>query len=218
MTDHFISDPHFDHTNIIKYSGRVDCLSGVEFKEYDRLLSLNDSRMKSLKISKESLETMNTAIIDDWNRKVKENDTLWCLGDFYIGHSKQRLVEIRNKIRCKNIHLIYGNHDQKWIRKHCPPYLFKSCSDVRFIKINNQEIFLSHYCHVIWPKSHHGTWHLFGHSHSSLNKWVEEHMPNAKCLDVGVDNQNGSYSPWSFDEVKQYMDTKQGQIVDHHQD
>ncbi len=215
MSDFFWSDIHFDHKNILKYSGRLEYLNIDERTEYRRLKLIGDDRMRSLKISDDSIDRMNNGIIDKINSVVKEKDTLWCGGDFYIGHSKQKLVELRNKIRCKTIHLIYGNHDQKWIKKHCPPYIFASSTDVRLLNINGQLIFISHYAHLVWPKNHRGAWHLFGHSHGNLNPIISNLLPNAKMLDIGYDGKTDA--PWSLDEVQSFMNTKAGQFLDHHQ-
>ena len=57
-------------------------------------------------------------------------------------------------------------------------------------------------------------WMLHGHCHNNLFKWTNEHMPNAKILDVGVDGHD--YKPWSFDEIKKYMDKRGGFSADHH--
>ena len=63
--------------------------------------------------------TMDAALLDAINRNVKKRDVLIHIGDFcgpfqegrdaQVGHA----VDIRNKIVCKNIQLIRGNHDPK---------------------------------------------------------------------------------------------------------
>ena len=58
----------------------------------------------------------------------------------------------------------------------------------------------------VWRSSHHGAWHLYGHSHGGL-------PPHGKSLDVGLMNHN--YRPISFDEVKVYMDKQVS--VGHHE-
>jgi calcineurin-like phosphoesterase family protein len=50
----------------------------------------------------------------------------------------------------------------------------------------------------VWPKSHYGTWHLFGHSHGCLEPW-------GKSFDVGVDAWQ--MRPISINQVKEKMDT-----------
>ena len=51
---------------------------------------------------------------------------------------------------------------------------------------------MSHYCHVVWPNSHYGTIHLYGHTHGTLTvPW--------RAIDVGVDKWN--FTPVSCDEI-----------------
>lgn len=192
-------------------------MSPEELAEFNRLLDLGDTRMRSLKISDESLERMHDHIFTTINWNVGELDTLWIVGDLTIDCSPHKLVEIRNKIKCRNIHLIRGNHDPD--DEKILPYTFSSVHDVANIVVNSQRIFLSHYAHVVWPKSHKGCWHIFGHSHSSLNPWIDKHMPKSKMLDVGIDNAFklfGEYRPFSFKDIRDYMSKKTGEFVDHH--
>lgn len=219
MTAHFVSDIHGDHRNIIKYSGRTMFMSSDELLEYNRLKASGDLRMKGLRVSDESVERMHDHIFGKINEYVGENDELWCLGDFFLKHNLQRLYDLRSRIKCKIIHYVWGNHDDWWRGQHTP-YLFNSYYDAVKVVINHQKIFMSHYAHVVWPKSHRGTWHLFGHSHGSLNPWIAKHMTNARMLDVGIDNayaMYGEYRPFSFKDIQAFMSAKTGESVDHHE-
>jgi calcineurin-like phosphoesterase family protein len=51
-----------------------------------------------------------------------------------------------------------------------------------------------------WHQSHYGSWQLYGHHHGTLPE--DRHMFS---MDVGVDVHR---YPWSFDEVRLYMDMK----------
>ena len=65
--------------------------------------------------------------------------------------------------------------------------------------LDKQAIVLCHYCMRVWPKSHYGSWQLFGHSHGGL--------PGVgKQMDVGVDTN--SYYPYSLGEIKEIMKDK----------
>ena len=56
-----------------------------------------------------------------------------------------------------------------------------------------QLIVLCHYAFRVWRNAHHGSWHLYGHSHGSL--------PSAgRSMDVGVDCHD--FSPISYEQVK----------------
>ena len=189
MADFFSSDWHLNHTNI---SGpRLSKWSGG-YRDFN------------------SLEEMNNLIITNINKTVGIEDNLYFLGDFCFGDHKLTPYW-RSLINCKNIFWIRGNHDgnQKLYRDN-----FTWTGEVKNIKSNGQSIFLSHYKHAIWDKSHHGTWHLYAHSHASAEHWVI-----GKSMDVGIDNAYkllGEYRPFSFEEIKQFMDARGIHSPDHH--
>lgn len=79
----YTSDSHFDHANIIKYSGRP-------FKD---------------------VEEMNECLIARWNEVVRPSDHIWHLGDLtmhrQIGQIKYRILDRLNGHK----RLLLGNHD-----------------------------------------------------------------------------------------------------------
>lgn len=81
MKTYVISDTHFNHKNIIAYCNRPFY----------------------------SVEEMDAALIKNWNKMVKKDDTIYCLGDFCLG-KKETIREIVPKLHGRKI-LIMGNHD-----------------------------------------------------------------------------------------------------------
>ena len=202
----FTADLHISHGNIIKYSNRP-FLSKEEQELYNNGINFRPSR--------ESIEYHDDTIIGNINKIVGKHDVLYLLGDFCFPSTYDVAKRYRDRINCKNIHFIFGNHD----RKKNIYSLFSSANDLSHIKIDNQSIVLCHYAMAIWNKSHYGTYHLYGHSHSSAESFMDEKFPNRKSMDVGIDNINkiyGQYRPISFDEVKTIMDSKSGFCFDHH--
>lgn len=194
MATFFISDTHFGHTNIIKY-----CLRPfLSAHEERRILEAHGDRdrLREVRISKESTQRMDQTMIDHINAMVGPDDTLWHLGDFTFG-DYDRAERYRRRIHCKNIHLIWGNHDR---RPEVAP-LFGRTHDQVMIYVEDQPIFLNHYAMRVWPRSHYGTWHLYGHSHGRLTD-----DPNSYSFDTGVDAHE--FRPWSFDEIKERMSRK----------
>lgn len=167
----FTADSHYGHGRIIEYCARP-------FKYTDE---------------------MNKTLIDNWNSVVKKNDIIYHLGDFGMG-SPDYLNSIFKEL-AGNKYLIIGSHDKTpvlhlpWI---CLP------KSVTLVKIDwgffglpeGPDIFLSHYPHRSWPKSFHGSWHLFGHTHGRLTPW-------GKSFDVGVDCNN--FTPVSLNQVREKM-------------
>ena len=83
----FTSDTHFGHKNIV----------GPKI-----------SNWKSGYRNFDSLSQMDDELLFQINKNVQQNDILYHLGDFAF----KNVGEYRNRIVCKNIHLILGNHDK----------------------------------------------------------------------------------------------------------
>lgn len=135
-----------------------------------------------------SLEDMDAALINAWNKRVGPKDTVHHLGDF----ARRNFAEYRARLNGRII-LYIGNHDYDHEKK------LRACMEevhhVKFIKYGGREIWLSHYAHRVWPKQHYGAWHLFGHSHGKLNNQI---WPGS--MDVGVDT-HPDFAPYSWDEI-----------------
>lgn len=208
MTIWFTADTHFGHRKIPYFAKRRFCLSEEE-------LNLLDSKTQDWNPSWYSVNKMNDVLIENINKCVKDEDTLWHLGDYC--YSKNRDIELeakkyRERINCKNVNLIWGNHDNHRIAK-----FFKSCHERQEIKVGSKMIILSHYAQLVWNKSHNGSWMLYGHSHGSAEDWLNQHLPDRLSLDVGVDNINkilGDYRPISFEEIALLFKNRKGVSID----
>lgn len=149
---------------------------------------------------------MNSTIINNYNSIVGPEDEFYYLGDFCMGdHSKAEayLQQLNGKK-----FFVPGNHDKKStidLYKKYGTYLGRMAE----ISINKQSITLCHYSMKIWNHSHHGSWHLFGHSHGTLPD-----DPNSLSFDVGTNIWD--YKPVSFDQVKARMEKKTFKPIDHH--
>jgi len=160
-----------------------------------------------------SIEENDEVLIQNWNSVVKAKDTIYFLGDFAFCN-KETAVKIRNRLNGQ-IFFIRGNHDRT---AYQIKNMFGWFKDVYSLHINDQNIWLSHYAHLVWPKMHYGTWHFFGHSHSSLNKVIAETdvLKNKQMIDVGVDCWN--YFPVNYDQLSVIMKSKpKFEPIDHHQ-
>lgn len=158
------------------------------------------------------VKEMNEALIKNHNEMVNHNDTVYFLGDFAFC-SLNYMESILYRLNGKK-HLILGNHDKK-INKNRKYFLennlFESIDYYKEITIDKQLIILFHYGMRVWNKHHYGSWLLYGHSHGSL-------PPHGKSVDVGVDDKNISeeYRPYTFEEVKQFMDKRDTKNSDRH--
>jgi calcineurin-like phosphoesterase family protein len=151
-----------------------------------------------------SVDEMDEDLIARHNARVGPRDTVYFLGDVTMRHPLRYLQRLNGKK-----HLFIGNHDDD---RPSALKCYESVREAGMLKIDGQQIWCSHYAHLVWPKSHYGVWHLFGHSHGNLSPSVLR----GKMLDVGVDSHN--YAPLSFEEVREIMERKAVNVpIDHHQ-
>lgn len=94
----FVSDTHFSHTNIIRYTGRPF----------------------------ESVEEMDQALISNWNACIAHDDQVFFLGDFGLG-SIEHLKAIYSQLKGNKI-CIRGNHDKNanWLMRVGFPIVLES--------------------------------------------------------------------------------------------
>lgn len=155
---------------------------------------------------------MSDIIINNINVHVGYDDMFFILGDVLFGN-KQYLPIILNRINCKNVYLILGNHDT-YIENN-PDYikLFKGVYDTVRLEIDKKiNIILSHYAHRTWAGYHKGWIHLYGHSHGTLDGF-------GKSMDVGVDaifNITNAYKPIDLYNVLKIMNKKEIVYPDRH--
>ncbi|MFA5071201.1 MAG: metallophosphatase [Candidatus Pacearchaeota archaeon] len=138
---------------------------------------------------------MNETIISNWNKVVTPQDVVYHLGDFAFGDAAEikRLLSRLNG----NIVFIKGNHDRS-LYEVCKP------RDVMTIREAGHVIFMSHYPHLAWDRSHHGSLHFFGHQHGASHHGSVKYQP--RSMDVGVDCWK--YTPISFPEILQEFKQK----------
>ena len=146
---------------------------------------------------------MDLQLIANWNSVVAKDDTVYHLGDFCFC-TEQEGQAILDSLKGKK-HLISGNHDK--VAKKLVGW--ESIQPMLEVSIDGKLIILCHYALRVWNKSHHGSWHLYGHSHGSLPD-----DPNSLSFDAGVDCHN--YQMLNMDAVRRIMKTKTWKAVDHH--
>ena len=219
----FTSDTHFGHGNIIKYSKRP-FLGPADQAELERIGAWHNGDWKGegsshWRMSQEAVELMDAELLSQINGMVGQRDWLFHLGDFAMpgkGDYYRKCRSYRDRIACQNVVLIWGNHDKREIRD-----LFSETYDLRMISPQDfsAKIVLCHYAMAVWDGSHRGNLHLYGHSHSEAEPWLERTMQGRRSMDVGVDNAAkllGAYRPFSFEEVRKRLMPRLGFAFDHH--
>ena len=103
----FTADTHFGHSNIIKYCKRP-FLSDAELEQLE-----SDPRGR-WRVSPDTVERHDTALLEAINSRLSKHDTLWVLGDFCWGDEKEAKGYL-DRINCKNVNFVWGNHDHRSI-------------------------------------------------------------------------------------------------------
>lgn len=151
-----------------------------------------------------SIEDWDKHLLDVINSSVGKKDTLFVLGDFTCGADP---AKYRNKFKCKNIWFIVGNHD-KSLKRLQEVFGSRNVRHVMETKVCGIPTWLSHYAHAYWPKSHRGSYHLYGHTHFARESTLHAALPGRKSMDVGVDSaiqHLGMYAPFSEEYIHEYL-------------
>jgi calcineurin-like phosphoesterase family protein len=165
MSTFLISDTHFGHSAIIRMLPRP----------------FSDVR------------EMDAAMIADWNKVVKKDDTVIHLGDFAHRYPADKLQQLFASLNGRK-HLIRGNHDDK----HTLALPWESVRDIAYTSIDSQNVVLCHYAMRTWPRIRKGALMLYGHSHGR--------MPgNVQSADIGVDVMG--FAPVRLNKIKSYLST-----------
>ena len=195
----FTSDTHYNHTNICRGVSKWDTKS-VQTRDFP------------------DLEHMNSTLVNNINSCVGQDDILFHLGDWSFG-GIENIAAFRNRIICREVHLILGNHDHHIKRnKENTQDLFASVSRILDLEVVTPEFrrnFMLHHFPVIsWEDMSHGVIHLHGHIH--LPKRLR--LRDGKSMDVGVDGND--LMPHHIKDIVKIMDkqpiAKSTLPFDHH--
>lgn len=180
-----------------------------------------------------SVQEHNDAMLTITNELVKEKDILFNLGDFCLNSSIDQFEGFIARLRCQNVYMLWGNHPNRHFKEIYKPMVQKILgmnytleSEIYPLRYKNivylghyaevildgQYAVLSHYPLYVFNEMAHGAWMLCGHSHNGCELSRAE-TTTGKILDVGWD---GHGKPWSLEEIRAVMDTKQIVAVDHH--
>jgi calcineurin-like phosphoesterase family protein len=130
-----------------------------------------------------TIEKMNTTIVNNINEVVGQDDVLIHLGDWSFGGYEQ-IREFWDRLVCKNIHLILGNHDHHIDRNRDGSQgLFKSVSHYNTLELGQFKFQLMHYPISSWDGLNKGVMHLHGHCHLPTNR----RFGKGQRMDVGMD-------------------------------
>ena len=184
----FTSDLHFGHRNMISFKHRPY----ADEKE------------------------MGQALVENWNKVVRPNEKVFCLGDFSWWNDRHGTKRLINRLNGE-IYIVPGNHDKLKQFELCDPEKLHICSDISYLYLRPTdpndprfetkcyEIALSHFpllCYAHSEKKN--VYNFFGHIHSEKGEPMSEFgeplkLHKGRQYDAGADRNN--YTPVEFFEV-----------------
>lgn len=170
--NYYTADLHFGHKNVIRFDNRPF----------------------------ESVEEMDAELILRWNSRVREEDTVYVLGDFAYRNTKP-VKEYLQELKGRKV-LIRGNHDKPWNDEY-----FDEVHDILRVKDAGENVILCHYYMPFYPMRKRDAIHLHGHTHANdeafveeeINKYTGELFEPARVFNVGCMHYN--YFPVSLKEI-----------------
>lgn len=167
------ADPHFSHYNIIKYEKRPF----------------------------ENTDEMDNVMMEKWNKRVKEEDTIIMLGDFCFKRP-EGIKELLSRLNGKK-KIIRGNHDlhmtnTKWLSLGFDEALTKGKSSEAYylLEKDGYQVALSHY-----PLENCPYFNVHGHVHSKIEGIDQS---NHYCISV----EWTDYAPVSWEEIKKEIEKR----------
>lgn len=155
------------------------------------------------------VEQMNETIIQNWNRVVTAEDTVYLVGDYSYGFGAD-IASTAQRLKGRKI-LIRGNHDQDVNLKYC----FDGIYD--YLEVANEDglVILCHYpLSSFKDMQKGGTIHIYGHVHNSyeakLANDVYERMRKLpgrsyhfEAYNVGCMQEYMDYTPRTIKELRE---------------
>ena len=118
-----------------------------------------------------NVDEMHEVILNNWNSRVTNGDTVYILGDISNRGKNEDLIALVARLKGKKV-LIVGNHED--IRDYRYKQLFHAIYD--YLEITDHvdkqpyKLVLCHYPILMWNGQHNGTILLYGHLHDSIEE------------------------------------------------
>lgn len=151
---------------------------------------------------------MTDVLIKNINDTVGENDILFHLGDWSFG-GKENVKKARDRINCRNIIHLLGNHCHHIRQNEDLQKLFTKVMDYNEFSLFGFNFITFHYPIMSFNYMSRKTLCLHGHTHSSL----KHNIPN--LIDVGVDVKEFNFKPVHISTLMN-MYTDKRIDLDHH--
>ena len=134
---------------------------------------------------------MDRAMVENWNRVVGEEDTVYHLGDVAVGRSEQELSALLKELKGRKI-LVMGNHDRSFDVRH---WMELGFAEVYPLPVLFEDFYiLSHeplYVNTASPYAN-----LFGHVHGNPTYRTVSARSYCACV------ERNNYAPVPFEQIR----------------
>lgn len=160
-----------------------------------------------------SLAEMEETIINNWNKKVNDEDTVFVLGDL-VKDNDLSAIQIFKKLKGHK-HLIVGNHDHQMLESIKNSGLFESVKFIDLIYDNERKVCICHYPLMDWMEFNRKGFLVYGHihnktaEHGNAYKMIKEFYANLPAYNCGVDVCK--FEPRTLDELIQLKEVNKNE-------
>ena len=183
---YFIADTHFGHEAAIEFSNRP-------FRD---------------------AAEMNFVMMANWNARVKPDDDIYIVGDFWFqgGHryNHEVAMDFIRKLN-GNKYLVIGNHDKRPLSYPEFSNEFVDIADIMKIKHDGQRVILCHYPMLEWEGGRREAWHIHGHIHGRKEDTFHCLRNMERALNAGAEIVG--YMPVTFEELVQYNAVHKSTVI-----
>ena len=150
-----------------------------------------------------SLSDMENAIINNWNKKVQDDDNVYVLGDL-VKDDDFDSINIFSELKGHK-HLIVGNHDQLLLDRIKELNIFETVKFIDLIIDNNRKVCICHYPLMDWMEFNRKGILVYGHIHNktaengNAYKMIKDFYKDLPSYNCGVDVCG--FEPRTLDEL-----------------
>lgn len=149
----------------------------------------------------ETVEEMDAALIENWNKVVNEDDHVYIIGDFIYRSSHVASYYLKQLKGHK--HLIIGNHDLKIIEDEDASFYFDSIERLGYVKDGETDVVMCHYPIAEWNgkrRKKNKSYHVYSHIHNRNDETYEFMKNQEGALNAGCMINN--YTPATLEQLR----------------
>lgn len=165
----YTSDLHFGHENVISFDQRPFA----------------------------DVEEMDNYMIERWNLRVQQDDTVYIVGDLCYRSKKGPEWYLR-QLKGHKV-LILGNHDVPILHNPDAQQYLEGIEKMMHVTDGKNQICLCHFPIAEWNGFFRGSWHIYGHIHVRKTETYDIMKKRPRALNAGC--MINGYVPVTFQEL-----------------